>query len=286
MLILKGTYGVGHDFSCDFSFKVWTIVPTFFQRIHKKVTFKAHVKYPCTQPEFFASTVRPELSFRDCSNWDSCRVVHGTSDLVMTTSQGQLPEASEPFGVAVAAMRHALPVGQAELARRAGCSAAHLSNIEHGRSAPPGPSLALRLSRGLSLNGRETQLFIQRAQVALYQWKLERRQQRMGALHLQRGERMLPGNERALAADGSTLENSGLGGDVRLPAKPGSGGIAQSSQMAQVALCSWNEQRRELRVAVKFPHRGYADLVIVFDSTDLDVPAHAPPAITERGQPM
>ena len=78
------------------------------------------------------------------------------------------------FGRVVAAMRHGCELGQAELARRAGCSPSHLSNIEHGRSAPPTEDLARRLGHGLELSLSEAKTFVAEANLARSQWHAQR----------------------------------------------------------------------------------------------------------------
>ena len=112
--------------------------------------------------------------------WSWSRLVAANS--LMTHGQSQLFKlphlgGGNPlsyFGRVVAAMRHGCELGQAELARRAGCSPSHLSNIEHGRSAPPTEDLARRLGHGLELSLSEAKTFVAEANLARSQWHAQR----------------------------------------------------------------------------------------------------------------
>ncbi len=92
----------------------------------------------------------------------------------MTTLIFPRQSSNESFGSLVVAMRHAVGLGQATLAERAGCSPSHLSNIEHVRSAPPTEKLARRLAQGMGLTLSETKAFVAEANLARSQWHAER----------------------------------------------------------------------------------------------------------------
>jgi transcriptional regulator with XRE-family HTH domain len=69
---------------------------------------------------------------------------------------------ARPFGAALAQARHEAGIGQGELARRLGMSAAHLSRIENGRTDPRASTL-LDLARALRLEP----ILVPRAHVAM-----------------------------------------------------------------------------------------------------------------------
>ena len=135
--------------------------------------------------------------------WSWSRLVAANS--LMTHGRLQLFKLPHPggsplshFGRAVAAIRHGCELGQAELARRAGCSASHLSNIEHGRSAPPTEDLARRLGHGLELSLSEAKTFVAEANLARSQWHA----QRVRSRHSDVDERATSGSVCAPASDG------------------------------------------------------------------------------------
>ena len=189
------------------------------------------------------------------------------------------------FGAGVVAMRRSRGLGQAQVARRAECSPAHLSNIEHERSAPPGESLAARLCAALELSEAQSRRFMRAAREALRAWRSRLREERAT---LRRA------GHNAASADhvhGWQRDSEGIRQLSALGHRLNSDERGECPETSRPRLVAWSGYRLDeaggqLHIGLDLPEVDDAELVIALTNGDLRLRVERRAATNTRSPPM